>query len=35
MQELGVRLPIYPALPSISEINANNFFNSATPRGVV
>jgi hypothetical protein len=27
MQELGVRLPIYPALPSISEINANNFFN--------
>src|SRR5204863_1762726 len=27
MQELGVRLPIYPVLPSISEINANNFFN--------
>ena len=27
MQELGVRLPIYPTLPSISEINANNFFN--------
>jgi hypothetical protein len=27
MQELGVRLPIYPKLPSISEINANNFFN--------
>ena len=27
MQDLGVRLPIYPALPSISEINANNFFN--------
>jgi hypothetical protein len=27
MQELGVRLPIYPGLPSISEINANNFFN--------
>ena len=27
MQELGVRLPIYPALASISEINANNFFN--------
>ncbi len=27
MQELGVRLPIYPDLPSISEINANNFFN--------
>ena len=27
MQELGVRLPIYPSLPSISEINANNFFN--------
>jgi len=27
MQELGVRLPIYPGLASISEINANNFFN--------
>src|SRR3989475_226034 len=27
MQELGVRLPIYPALASISEINAKNFFN--------
>ncbi len=27
MKDLGVRLPIYPALPSISEINANNFFN--------
>jgi len=27
MQDLGVRLPIYPSLPSISEINANNFFN--------
>src|SRR5947209_6916323 len=27
MQELGVRLPIYPTLASISEINANNFFN--------
>ena len=27
MQELGVRLPIYPSLASISEINANNFFN--------
>ena len=27
MQQLGVRLPIYPSLPSISEINANNFFN--------
>ena len=27
MQQLGVRLPIYPTLPSISEINANNFFN--------
>lgn len=27
MQDLGVRLPIYPALPSISEINALNFFN--------
>ena len=27
MKELGVRLPIYPTLPSISEINANSFFN--------
>ena len=27
MQDLGVRLPIYPTLPSISEINAVNFFN--------
>src|SRR5207248_9132662 len=27
MQDLGVRLPIYPALASISEIYANNFFN--------
>ena len=27
MQSLGVRLPIYPGLPSISEINAVNFFN--------
>src|SRR2546426_3288314 len=27
MQDLGVRLPIYPSLASISEINANNFFN--------
>src|SRR5262245_9716183 len=27
MQDLGVRLPIYPTLASISEINANNFFN--------
>jgi hypothetical protein len=27
MQELGVRLPIYPSAPSISEINANGFFN--------
>jgi hypothetical protein len=27
MKDLGVRLPIYPVLPSISEINANNFFN--------
>jgi len=27
MKDLGVRLPIYPALPSISEINAINFFN--------
>jgi Carboxypeptidase regulatory-like domain len=27
MQELGVRLPIYPSLPSISEINALGYFN--------
>ncbi len=27
MQDLGVRLPLYPDLPSISEINANSFFN--------
>lgn len=27
MQDLGVRLPIYPALPSISEINASGYFN--------
>lgn len=27
MQELGVRLPLYPTLPSISEIQANGFFN--------
>ncbi|MGH9661125.1 MAG: carboxypeptidase regulatory-like domain-containing protein, partial [Bryobacteraceae bacterium] len=27
MQELGVRLPIYPTLPSISEINVSGFFN--------
>src|SRR5215510_11914153 len=27
MQDLGVRLPIYPTLASISEINAVNFFN--------
>ena len=27
MQELGVRLPIYPTDPSISEIQANGFFN--------
>src|SRR5262249_13021068 len=27
MQDLSVRLPIYPSLASISEINANNFFN--------
>jgi hypothetical protein len=27
MQELGVRLPIYPTLPSISEINASGYFN--------
>ncbi len=27
MQELGVRLPIYPSLPSISEINASGYFN--------
>ncbi len=27
MQELGVRLPIYPDQPSISEINASGYFN--------
>jgi hypothetical protein len=27
MKDLGVRLPIYPSLASISEVNANNFFN--------
>ena len=27
MQELGVRLPIYPDVPSISEINASGYFN--------
>ena len=27
MQDLGVRLPVYAALPSIEEINAVNFFN--------
>ena len=27
MQELGVRLPIYPGKPSISEINASGYFN--------
>ena len=27
MQELGVRLPIYPGQPSISEINASGYFN--------
>ena len=27
MQELGVRLPIYPTSPSISQIEANGFFN--------
>src|SRR4030095_13549204 len=27
MQERGVRLPIYPAKPSISEINASGYFN--------
>jgi hypothetical protein len=27
MQDLGVRLPIYPALPSISQIEANGYFN--------
>jgi hypothetical protein len=27
MQDLGVRLPIYPTLPSISQIEANGFFN--------
>jgi hypothetical protein len=27
MADLGVRLPIYPTLPSISEINVNGFFS--------
>ncbi len=27
MQDLGVRLPLYPTLPSISEINVAGFFN--------
>jgi hypothetical protein len=27
MQDLGVRLPVYPSLPSISEINAQGFFS--------
>ena len=27
MQDLGVRLPVYPTDPSISEIQANGFFN--------
>jgi hypothetical protein len=27
MQDLGVRLPVYPTLPSISQIEANGFFN--------
>jgi hypothetical protein len=27
MQDLKVRLPIYPSLPSISQIEANGFFN--------
>ena len=27
MQDLGVRLPIYPTLPSISEINVQGFFS--------
>ncbi len=27
MRDLGVRLPIYPTLPSISQIEANGFFN--------
>jgi hypothetical protein len=27
MQELGVRLPVYPGKPSISEINASGYFN--------
>ena len=27
MQDLGVRLPIYPSLPSISQIEAAGFFN--------
>jgi hypothetical protein len=29
MQDLGVRLPIYPTLPSISQIRADNFFEIA------
>src|SRR5207237_4910071 len=28
MQDLGVRLPISPALPSLSEINAHNSLNN-------
>ena len=36
MQELGVRLPIYPTLPSISEINADQLLqHRRQPRGVV
>ena len=27
MQDLGVRLPIYPTDPSISQIQATGFFN--------
>jgi hypothetical protein len=27
MEELGVRLPLYPTLPSISQIEASGFFN--------
>jgi hypothetical protein len=27
MQDLGVRLPIYPTLPSISEVRASGYFN--------
>jgi hypothetical protein len=36
MQDLGVRLPIYPDKPSISQIEASGYFNIGdNPRGVV